>query len=120
MLRMFKTLTILLMASTALAQDPVETDGDKYKVLFENETVRVLEYRDLPGERTQPHHHPAFVLYALEPFKRRLSLPDGQKIQREFKAGEVLYSEEQNHVGENIGDTPTHIIMVELKNGRRP
>jgi hypothetical protein len=28
-----------------LAQDPVKTDSDKYKILLENERVRVLEYR---------------------------------------------------------------------------
>jgi hypothetical protein len=34
---------------------------------------------------------------------------------REFKAGEVLWSDAQAHIGENIGDTPTHVIMIELK-----
>ncbi len=28
--------------------DPTSTDPDKYKVIFENERVRVLEYRDDP------------------------------------------------------------------------
>jgi len=55
-----------------MPQDPVKTDGDKYTVLLENERVRVLEYRDLPGSKTSMHYHPDFVLYALSPFKRRL------------------------------------------------
>ena len=38
--------------------DPTSTDPDKYKVIFENERVRVLEYRDEPGEATRPHVHP--------------------------------------------------------------
>lgn len=29
--------------------DPVCTDGDKYRTIFENDQVRVLEYRDTPG-----------------------------------------------------------------------
>jgi hypothetical protein len=28
--------------------DPTTTDPDKYKVVFENDRVRVLEYRDRP------------------------------------------------------------------------
>ena len=48
----------------AHAADPVHTDGEKYKVRFENEKVRVLDYRDKPGERTHQHAHPNFVLYA--------------------------------------------------------
>ena len=110
-------LALSLLSLNANAQDPITTDGDKYKVLLENEKVRVLEYRDLPGEKTHQHHHPAFVLYALAPFKRKITLPDGKAIMREFKVGDVLYSDEQTHIGENVGQTPTHVIMVEMKPG---
>jgi beta-alanine degradation protein BauB len=106
---------IMLFASRALAQDPVQTDGDKYRVLLENECVRVLDYQDQPGEMTRQHRHPPFVLYALSSFKRAIRLPDGKVLRREFKQGDVLWSPEQTHVGENIGATPTHVVIVELK-----
>ena len=111
------TLTIAMtcVTATAFAQDPASSDGDKYKVKFENERVRVLEYRDLPGEKTHEHRHPNFVLYAVSPFKRRIALPDGKSMIREFKGGEIMWSNEQTHIGENVGDTPTHVIMIELK-----
>ena len=36
--------------------DPTQTDPDKYKVVFENERVRVLEYRDDAGQqKNRPH-----------------------------------------------------------------
>lgn len=105
----------LAICSSAYADDPVRTDGDKYKVKLENDRVRVLEYHDLPGEKTHQHRHPAFVLYVLTPFKRRITLPDGKTIMREFNAGDVLWSEEQTHIGENVGNTPTHVLMIELK-----
>ncbi|MFZ2629302.1 MAG: hypothetical protein WAX67_10525 [Rugosibacter sp.] len=104
-----------LLASSAFAQDAVRTDGDKYKIILENGCVRVLDYHDNPGEKTHQHKHPAFVLYALSPFKRTLTLPDGKVIKREFKEGDVMWSEEQTHIGENIGQTPTHVVIVELK-----
>lgn len=107
-----------LMPLAAGAQSPIDTDGDKYKVVLENDQVRVLEYRDLPGGITHQHRHPAFVLYAVGPFKRKIVLPDGKVLMREFKAGDVMYSAEQVHVGENVGTTPTHVIMVELKSAR--
>jgi beta-alanine degradation protein BauB len=107
--------TLMTGAQAAHAADPVQTDGDKYVVRFENDRVRVLEYRDMPGDRTQEHEHPAFVVYAVGPFKREITLPDGKVIVREFKAGDVLFSDAQTHIGHNIGTTPTHIIMVELK-----
>jgi hypothetical protein len=105
----------LLLSSTAHAADPVHTDGDKYKVKFENDRVRVLEYIDKPGEKTHEHHHPAFVLYAVSPFKRKLALPGGKVFMREFKAGDIMWSDAQTHIGENVGDTPTHVIMIEMK-----
>ena len=32
--------------------DPTVTDPGLYRVIFENDRVRVLEYRDRPGDRT--------------------------------------------------------------------
>ena len=107
--------TSIACTVTAIAADPLETDGDKYKVRFENDRVRVLEYRDLPGQKTKQHHHPAFVLFALSPFKRTITLPDGKILTREFKAGDMLQSDAQTHIGENVGDIPTHVIMIEMK-----
>jgi hypothetical protein len=105
----------LLACSAAHAADPIHTDSDKYKVRFENERVRVLEYWDAPGDKTRQHAHPAFVLYALSPFKRQLTLPDGKRLERAFKTGDIMWSDAQTHIGENTGDTPTHVIMIELK-----
>ena len=110
-------LLALLLAGHAYAADAVQTDGDKYKVLLENDRVRVLEYRDMPGQKTHEHQHPAFVVVALEPFKRALHLADGRTLTREFKAGDVLYSNGETHTGENVGTLPTHVILVELKGG---
>lgn len=108
---------LLFVAATApgFAQDPAETDSDKYKVLLDNACVRVLEYRDQPGEKTQQHRHPAFLLYAIEPFERVIHLPDGGNINRRFEAGEVIWSPAQTHIGENSGGTPTHALIVESK-----
>jgi hypothetical protein len=115
MLKLIGLSALSFVATVAYAQDPIQTDGDKYKVIFENDRVRVLEYRDLPGDKTEQHHHPAFFLYALSSFQRTIALPDGKIMKREFKTGDTLWSDEQSHVGANVGQTPTHVIMVELK-----
>ncbi len=112
-------LALLAASIPCLAQDAAETDGDKYKVLLDNPCVRVLEYRDEPGQKTHQHHHPAFVLYALGPFERIIHLPDGKAITRSFKAGDVIWSPAQTHIGENVGSTPTHALVVESKPSRK-
>ena len=34
---------------------------------------------------------------------------------REFKVGDVLWSDAQTHIGENIGEAPTQVVMIEMK-----
>ena len=65
---MIRTLAVALLVSAPVvlaAQDPLLTDGDKYTLVLENERVRVLEYRDEPGDKTSMHAHRAFVLQGL-------------------------------------------------------
>jgi len=103
------------MTSKSAGQDPIVTDGDKYSVILENDRVRVLRYHDKPGDKTLPHAHPDYVLYAESSFKRRLTFSDGQKKEVDVKAGSVVWMKGHIHIGENIGDTDTDVIMVELK-----
>lgn len=94
--------------------DPVLTDPDHYSVIFENDRVRVLEYRDTPGVRTHPHRHPDSVMLTLSAFRRRVS-SGGREAEVELPAGQARWVGAQEHVGENIGHTDTHVIFVELK-----
>ena len=95
--------------------DPTITDPDKYRVILENERVRVLEYRDAPGQRTSPHEHPDSVMITLSDFRRRLIGADGQTRDVDIPAVEVRWLDAQTHSGENIGETQTHVVFVELK-----
>lgn len=66
------------------------------------------------------HRHPAFVLYAVDSFEHRIHLPDGKVLMRELEAGDLMVSPAQMHIGENVGNTSTHVIMVELKTAVQP
>ena len=82
--------------------------------------MRVLEYRDKPGDKTTMHAHPDFMLVSRSAFKRRLTLPGGKSAMREFKPGEIMWTDAQSHIGENIGDTNTDVLIIELKEPRQP
>ena len=97
-----------------MSGDPIRTDPDKYKVIFENDRVRVLEYRDKPGDRTSPHRHPDSVMYTLSAFERRLVHGD-QSREVQMESGRVNWLRAQEHSGENIGTTDSHVVFVELK-----
>ena len=102
------------MTSEDTAADPVATNPGYYRVLFENDRVRVLDYIDGPGDATTPHHHPDSVMVTLTAFSRRLSA-HGRLIDLELPAGEAFWLPEQTHSGQNTGSTATHTIFVELK-----
>lgn len=97
-----------------MSTDPAVNNSDLYRVVLENDRVRVLEYRDEPGARTTPHQHPDSVMVTLSSFRRRLADRD-RAAEVELDSGAVRWLSAQEHWGENIGDTPTHSIFVELK-----
>ena len=96
------------------AHDPTVTDPHLYKMIFENERVRILEYRDEPGDHTHAHRHPDSVMVTLSAFRRQVS-SGGRSVEVELRAGEARWVGAQEHSGENIGSTATHTIFVELK-----
>ena len=96
--------------------DPVVTNPEHYRVVFENERVRVLEYTDLPGDRTTEHEHPDSVMVTLSSFRRRLHNGDASR-DVEIATGFAGWLPAQRHSGENIGDSRTHALFVELKGG---
>ena len=103
------------LAWVVYAQDPVTTNPGKYKTIFENDRVRLLEFQDKPGEVTVMHHHPARLIYSLAPWKKKFRSPDGGIAVVEGKTGDVTWAEAGDHAGENIGNTNTHVLIFELK-----
>ncbi|MDO5735710.1 MAG: hypothetical protein Q4P15_04490 [Propionibacteriaceae bacterium] len=94
--------------------DPITNNPQFYRVMFENDRVRVLEYLDGPGDATLPHRHPDSVMVTLSAFTRRLRSKD-HEVDVEMPAFQARWLDAQEHSGENTGITPTHAIFVELK-----
>ena len=97
-----------------MSADPVVTNPDLYTVVFENDRVRVVEYHDRPGDKTMLHGHPDSVMVTLSSYRRRL-WRDGREVEVDITAGEARWLDAEEHLGENIGDTDSHSIFVELK-----
>ena len=110
-------LVLILAGWMAFAQDAVKVAPTHFKVLFENDRVRVLEYRAKAGENVALHSHPANVVYALEGGHTRFTMPDGKTKDTDFKAGEVVWSDGGPHTQETITDT--HVIQIELKPAKK-
>lgn len=75
---------------------------------------RAVAVAEHSGDRTSPHRHPDSTMVTLSSFRRRL-VSNAREREVEFDAGQATWLAEQEHTGENIGDTDTHVIFVELK-----
>jgi beta-alanine degradation protein BauB len=106
---------LVVLSTTAYAQDPVKTSPQYYKVLLENDQVRVLEYRLKAGEKEPVHSHPAGVVYVLSGAKLKFSYPDGRTEERTAATGETIWRDPTTHAVENVGDTEAHAITIDLK-----
>jgi quercetin dioxygenase-like cupin family protein len=99
---------------TKKENDPLVAASNVYKLLNENDKVRVLEVLFKPGDVAKMHHHPDHVVYALKGGKG--SFTSGGKTQEmDVKTGSVLFLEAQDHEVKNIGKTTLDLIVMELK-----
>ena len=105
----------LCLSRTASATDPVVLAPANYKVIFENDKVRVLEASDKPGEKVEMHSHPDTLMYVLAPFQRKLTLENGRQVTVTMKPGDTRWMPAQSHAGENIGTTETRALFIEFK-----
>ena len=106
---------VRLMDYHRMEQDPVKVAPNAFKVLLENDRVRVLEIRLKPGRKLPMHTHPPYLVYALTPHKVRVTFRGGNKKEVKIKAGEVLWSDGVSHAVENIGTTEAHVLNIEFK-----
>ena len=103
------------ISAAALAQDPVTTSPQFYKVLLENDQVRVLEYRLKPGEKEPMHSHSTGVVYVMNGGTLKFSYPDGRVEEKMATTGETLWRDSITHTVENTGKTEARAIAVDLK-----
>ena len=95
--------------------DAVSVAPHVYKVVLENDRVRVLEARAKPGDKTELHSHPAQVAIAITAGQFRFTSPDGQTMEAELKAGQAMYLPPVEHTTEITGTTEANMLLVELK-----
>ena len=109
-----------LSSRETTVQDPVKQSPQYYKVLLENDQVRVLEYRLKPGQKEPMHTHSEGVLYIFGDAKMRTTYPDGRTEENAGRAGEAHWRNPVTHALENIGSTEAHALAVDLKNPCKP
>jgi len=95
--------------------DIVAIAPEQHKVIFENDTIRMLKVTVKPGEKVAMHTNPENVNYILKPGILRLINPDGSAQDLELTEGQVIPAPVGTHAVENVGDSEVQTIGVELK-----
>ncbi len=111
-------LVALGVTRESLAQDAVTSDPRSFRVVLENESVRVLEYKSGPGLGVcgqGMHYHPDRVGVSLTGAKVKVTNAEGRTVVREIAPGHVSFSLAETHSVENIGGSGTRTYIIELK-----
>ncbi|MBV8856569.1 MAG: hypothetical protein JOZ02_06395 [Acidobacteria bacterium] len=101
-------------AGAAKPDDPVKVDPAHFKVLLDNDRVRVLDFTASPGDKIAMHWHPDYITYNFNGGKTTFTFPKGKPVESVAKAGDVAWHKSETH-GSVIGDTGAHVLLVEIK-----
>ena len=112
----FLTCTAFMVSAASGAQDRATVVPDM-QVLLSNDCVRVQRHDVEVGGSIAMHAHPAYVVYTLNDFKALITLPDGTQKISERKGGEAYWNPPISHSVKNLGTTPIHNLIVEIKPG---
>lgn len=121
----FSCACALLLVAPASAEPPPATSGpvdalvsspDNFKLLLENDQVRVLQYTLLPGALDHWHTHPPRIGYLLSGGKIRVTKADASHENYDEKTGEIYWGDfSPLHDTYNFGTTPYVALLVEVK-----
>jgi hypothetical protein len=110
----------LALGDAASAQDAAKMQPAAYTVSFENDRLRVLDYRSKPGMGVcgnGVHSHPAHLTVVLTDGKVRGRRQGGDWQTGDGKIGDVFWSEAETHEVENISGRNLRALLIELKPG---
>jgi hypothetical protein len=83
-------------------------------VIFENDTIRVIEITLKKGQKLGMHSHNKGLSYGLNKSKFRSTGPDGKSEVVRMKKGSATWGDGETHAVENLGGK-SRMLSIELK-----
>ena len=96
-----------------MSMDPTVSDPEHYKVVFDNDQVRVLRISYGAGEEGKMHSHPASVAVFLADSDGALTMADGSEQEMSVKMGDTMWADAESH--QPKATTGFELVQVELK-----
>ena len=95
--------------------DPTKASPNNYKLLFENDTHRVLEMTLNAGQKDNEHSHTSEVVYFIAGSSVKITMPGGESMEADIPDGHVMAHEAWTHTVENTGTKNLRAILFETK-----
>lgn len=94
-----------------------EASSDVYKIIAEDDDIRLVRAIWQPGQKDEWHSHPKMAVYFVEDCPNiRLHFPEGKTKDVSLKAGKFKINKPvKSHALENFGDSSCELIYVEVK-----
>ncbi|HZN07532.1 MAG TPA: AraC family transcriptional regulator [Pyrinomonadaceae bacterium] len=102
-------------APTAATLDPLVLAPENYKLLLENDQVRVFDVRIRPGEKLRLHSNGPSVIYVFNDGRLQHTYQDGTTVVKTAVSGSLIWDEAETHETTNVGETDIHSLKIELK-----
>ncbi|MCC7104370.1 MAG: cytoplasmic protein [Chloroflexi bacterium] len=98
-----------------MVDDAAKVAPHVYAVRFEDEHARLLEVIMQPGDRSELHSHPGYVVHLLSGGRVRFTSAAGETAELELPEGATIWRDAEEHATENIGGTVVHALFFEPK-----
>ena len=102
-------------ASIVLAQDSLIAEPTHYRLLFENEFVRVININFEPHAKTGWCTHRDGVIVAMTAGHMQFTDEHGKTKVNSYLPGDTRWVKAVRHMAENLDDKPYNAIFVEMK-----
>jgi beta-alanine degradation protein BauB len=95
--------------------DATTVDPDRYRIVLDNDVVRVVRLGFAAGEEGVMVHHPPRVIVTLTDVQVRMAFEDGSTDERAVDRGLAAWLEAQTLQTANAGSAPLEVVLVEPK-----
>jgi quercetin dioxygenase-like cupin family protein len=109
--------TILVALSGLVSAQDSGGSSSIYKVLLDNDRVRVLQASFKPGDKVAMRSYPSHLVYPLTDGTLIFEPAGRTGYEVNFKVGEALWFPPLARATENDSDKEVRILVVELKDG---
>ncbi|MDH3349357.1 MAG: cupin domain-containing protein, partial [Desulfobulbaceae bacterium] len=101
---------------TQVVPHSVEVSPEVYKIIGENEYLRLIMATWEPGQADLQHYHPPFAAYSLTEIEGMLYYPDGTDWPVKIPADKPMVNRgDESHAFTSTADKKTQLLIVERK-----